>query len=293
MSKVRGFTLVELLVVIAIIAVLLAVLLPSLQSVKATAQRVGCSNRLKGIGQSVNFYADKYDGLLPRPEENPKNGEYYNSHYYVYKRDEPKGTSTYVWLNMGCFFGAGLIDNGKQFYCPATQGWMDEYKLYNTSGPWGTLPQNIPDNKDNQWLRAQSGYVWAPQSKEVVKDAATLGKYSGANAAPWFNYQVNYPKYATKLVDLNQGKALSTDMQFHSQKGSGWNSNAVFADTHVSFQPQPKTGAGLGMWFIANQFPSEIADSVNNVNVWYDEVEHAKCTPSAVTLAEFMFALQP
>lgn len=66
MSRFRsGFTLIELLVVIAIIAILAALLLPSLAGAKLRAKRVLCTSNLHQWGQCFYMYAGDHDDSMP------------------------------------------------------------------------------------------------------------------------------------------------------------------------------------------------------------------------------------
>ncbi len=60
-----GFTLIELLVVVAIIAILIAILLPSLGKARETARRAYCQANLKQWGLGYALYADSYGDILP------------------------------------------------------------------------------------------------------------------------------------------------------------------------------------------------------------------------------------
>jgi prepilin-type N-terminal cleavage/methylation domain-containing protein len=279
MPRKRGFTLVELLVVIAIIAVLLAVLLPSLRYAKAMAQRIQCSTKLKGIANAFTLYSDEYGGDLPKLERDT-----FTYHYFVYRRENPTGSLRYYWYGMGCLYGAKKIENPMNFYCPATEGWREEYDLYNNPAPWGFLPQVANTNgtagtAGNQWVRVKKGYIYWPQSKDFY----TVAKAPAAGEELEI-YDVGMPRTPTKLSDLDQQKCLASDYTWHQVKGSGYSISVVFPDTHVVLNKVPREPDGRYWVFSGLILPDDVTP-VGTSSVAVNAM--------IVKLSKYMFALQP
>jgi prepilin-type N-terminal cleavage/methylation domain-containing protein/prepilin-type processing-associated H-X9-DG protein len=113
----KGFTLIELLVVIAIIAILIGLLLPAVQKVRAAAQRMQCSNNLKQIGLAA-FNYESTNGRFPSGINIPQATQY----------NSPGALTGFA----ASKFGPAPIPNQFISWPEALFPYMEQQNLYNT-----------------------------------------------------------------------------------------------------------------------------------------------------------------
>jgi prepilin-type N-terminal cleavage/methylation domain-containing protein len=145
----RGFTLVELLVVIGIIALLVSILLPSLNKAREAANRTVCLANLRQIGQFLFIYANQNRDQIPLgclATVSTSTGETEENNYFLsvssgVTSGDPNPDPTGPQLNirivsLGVLYSAGLLKNssGRIFYCPSFSDVNHQYDV--PVNPW-------------------------------------------------------------------------------------------------------------------------------------------------------------
>jgi prepilin-type N-terminal cleavage/methylation domain-containing protein len=116
----QAFTLIELLVVIAIIAILAALLLPSLASAREKGWQAACISNLRQIGLAIHAYASDYDGKIPYGPKAPP----FISPFDLYP--STGAPTSLISLGNGAPAGLGLLlkeqlcNQPKVLFCPSS-----------------------------------------------------------------------------------------------------------------------------------------------------------------------------
>ena len=110
----RGFTLIELLVVVAIIALLISILLPSLDQAREQARRVVCASQMRQIALGATTYAIENTGYLPGSE---------TSRTWDWRAPVRRRTDGAEMTGVADLFETGHLDTGDRtlMLCPSRQ----------------------------------------------------------------------------------------------------------------------------------------------------------------------------
>ena len=138
----RAFTLVELLVAIGIVALLLAILLPTLARAREAGRRVGCASNLRGMHAAQMLYAADHRSLTPPTGASPADQWMHRLLPYANLRLEPTadGSAPRVPDAFWCPSEVSIENPFDTTYTYGLNGWM-------AMPPWNSRP-SVPRASD-------------------------------------------------------------------------------------------------------------------------------------------------
>ena len=150
----RGFTLVELLVVIAIVGVLVALLLPAVQSARESSRRTQCINHLKQWGIAMHLFHDAREHLPEGASSAPRHTWVMRLWPFIEQRVLDQGNDLtipfYVEPGTVAYTLNGLTGQYVPlYYCPSDVGSDQTVGRYqrrrgNYVVNWGNVPYGWP-----------------------------------------------------------------------------------------------------------------------------------------------------
>jgi prepilin-type N-terminal cleavage/methylation domain-containing protein len=112
-----AFTLIEVLVVVSIIALLIAILMPSLSKAREQAKRVLCASNHHQMNLALQMYSTDQAGYAP-PSVKDFNA---SLTWIVYQTFSDKHNPPYPigWIHLGVLFQKKMMPDQRAYYCPS------------------------------------------------------------------------------------------------------------------------------------------------------------------------------
>ncbi|MEN6335978.1 MAG: prepilin-type N-terminal cleavage/methylation domain-containing protein [Phycisphaerales bacterium] len=193
MSRRRGFTLIELLVVIAIIAILMAILMPSLSKVRDQARQINCSANLRNWNLSFNMYVNENNGVF-------------------YSGTDANG---YWWLHQLPEKEQDWKQNESSFCPTATKPITSEtgvaaqtLNIYNSWGIFKTPTSQTWNGKT--YVMNKNGFNGSFALNGYLLSIPATGTYEGGQPAKNGFRKINETKYANEVPVMMDGLRFDT-----------------------------------------------------------------------------------
>jgi prepilin-type N-terminal cleavage/methylation domain-containing protein len=215
----KGFTLIELLVVISIIALLMAILMPSLAKVKELARRTVCGAQFKQIGVIHTFYAQEFGSWIPR----------YTNVNDVEKPNHEPGVRARPGVMLAepfeyCRESFQMDD--KIWVCPGFAGNNKDYIMWQEG------------HEGERLVKSKDGGQW-PAGYWHVGSVSLVGLTPSSDVLP----QTGVPESAKKVTDPGH-YLLAGDKNFRSM--GDWNFSGNSSGVPASAIAHPKGGLPSG-----------------------------------------------
>jgi len=267
-----GFSLIELLVVISIIALLIALLLPSLERARMTARTVECLSQFRQIGVAHASYAiDHGDRLARTAGGNPQSPDSWTGWDFALA-DYMGAAFTNNWNNRRTLkphplsFPGGIGSTGRH---------LDELNVYCPS--FERIPDRFARTPNQVWSEPTVATWVGFWGVGTMRMNGWLGIY-GASTHNNRNYQL--PKPRARLSQLKGKTFLMSEAHSHGGYGSPtslyYNPNhedlapMLFIDGHVERRAFEDIPGGTCFWCINS--PGEMAnkpDDKSDFWGWY------------------------
>jgi prepilin-type N-terminal cleavage/methylation domain-containing protein/prepilin-type processing-associated H-X9-DG protein len=220
-----GFTLVELLVVVSIIALLISILLPSLNKARETARQVKCMSNLKQFGNADAFYKNEFEGWhVPYASSDPSGGWWRWDVNPAFERSMAMRDPG----NFGPSASKGQLCPGAT-YAQENGNGKGRYNITFSYGMNGTNdhPDQSFGNRQNSTFGFTVDQVYRPHMKMRWIDSMTVRLGRGGERGQYFrNGEQSWREVGWGGVNT----APRHHLDVKSQKGRV---NAVFFDGHA------------------------------------------------------------